>query len=69
MSRKLNQLLDILSNYFAHRKGLLPLLGIALVIGNFFIQFFHMGWFSESDILLHFGVIVSIFGLILAWAL
>jgi hypothetical protein len=69
MSKKLNQLLDILSNYFAHRKGLLPLIGIALIITNFIIQFFPFGLFSESNFLLHLGIILSIFGLILAWAL
>lgn len=69
MFLKLNQLLDVLSNYFAHRKGLLPLLGIGLVFMNFFFQFLPLGWFSESNLLLHLGIILAVFGLILAWAL
>jgi hypothetical protein len=69
MFLKLNQLLDVLSNYFAHRKGLLPLLGIGLVLMNFIFQFLPLGWFSESNLLLHLGIILAVFGLILAWAL
>jgi hypothetical protein len=69
MFKKLNQLLDIFSNYFAHRKGLLPLIGICLIFVNFCIQFLPLGWFSDSNFLLHFGVVLSVFGLMLAWAL
>lgn len=70
MLNRLSHLLDILSDFFAHRKGLLPLVGIALIILNFTIQFFPWsGWFSESNFLLHLGVILSILGFLLAWAL
>jgi len=69
MFLKLNHLLDVLSNYFAHRKGLLPMIGIGLVIINFLIQFFPLGWFTESNLLLHLGVVLALFGFILAWAL
>ena len=69
MFLKLNHLLDDLSNYFAHRKGLLPMIGIGLVIINFLIQFFPLGWFTESNLLLHLGVVLALFGFILAWAL
>ena len=37
--RWLSRLLDNASNYFAHRKGLLPLLGILLVIINYILPF------------------------------
>lgn len=69
MFLKLNHLLDVLSNYIAHRKGLLPMIGIGLVIMNFLFQFFPLGWITESNFLLHLGVVLSIFGFILAWAL
>lgn len=69
MFLKLNHLLDVLSNYFAHRKGLLPMIGIGLVIINFLVQFFPLGWFTESNLLLHLGVVLALFGFILAWAL
>jgi hypothetical protein len=64
-------MLDWLSNFLAHRKGLLPLIGILMVFFNFFLQFiFPFGhWLTASNLFLHLGVIVAIFGLMLAWAL
>jgi hypothetical protein len=69
MFAKLNLLLDVLSNYFAHRKGLLPALGIGLIILNFIFQFLHLGWITDTNFLLHIGIILAIFGFMLAWAL
>ena len=68
----LSQLVDNASNYFAHRKGLLPLLGILLVIINFILPFIGLSLDSflvASNLFLHLGVIVAIFGLILGQAL
>lgn len=68
--RWLSRLVDNASNYFAHRKGLLPLLGILLVIVNFILPFiFGLNVITGSNLFLHLGVIVAIFGLMLAWAL
>jgi hypothetical protein len=65
-----SKLLDNASNYFAHRKGLLPLLGMLLVIVNFFLPFlFGINWVTGSNLFLHLGVLVAIFGIMLAWAL
>jgi hypothetical protein len=66
----LSRLVDNASNYFAHRKGLLPLIGILLVIVNFVLPLL-IGWnfVTTSNLLLHLGVIVAIFGMMLAWAL
>ncbi len=66
----LSKLVDTASNYFAHRKGLLPLLGIVLVILNFILPFFiGPNFLTLSNLLLHLGVIVAIFGMMLGWAL
>ncbi|MEZ0395196.1 MAG: hypothetical protein ABWK53_02005 [Anaerolineales bacterium] len=65
----LNRTLDKLSNYLAPRKGLLPLLGILLIVANYIVQFFVPGWLGSSNLLLHLGVILAIFGIMLAWAL
>jgi hypothetical protein len=66
----LSRLVDRASDYFAHRKGLLPLLGMLLVIINFFLPFiFGANWLTGSNLFLHLGVLVAIFGLMLAWAL
>lgn len=66
----LSRLVDNASNYFAHRKGLLPLLGILLVIINYILPFiFGLNVITGSNLFLHLGVIIAIFGLMLAWAL
>jgi hypothetical protein len=67
----ISRLLDWFSNFLAHRKGLLPLIGIVLVILNYILYFFlPLGhWLTDSNLFLHLGVIVAIFGLMLAWAL
>jgi hypothetical protein len=65
----MNEFLDIASNFFAHRKGLLPLVGIFFVIINLILQFFPLGWLSDSNLFLHFGVVIAIIGFMLAWAL
>ena len=67
---KFNQLLDRLSDYLALRKGLLPMMGIALVIMNWVLQFIpSLGGFAGTNSLLHLGVILSIIGILLAWIL
>lgn len=67
----ISNLLDWLSNYLATRKGLLPLIGIALISLNFIVQFFFPfgHWLPGSNLFLHIGVIIAIFGMMLAWAL
>lgn len=70
MLTKFSRMLDILSDFFAHRKGLLPLIGILLILVNFTIQFVPwFGWFSDSNLLLHLGIVLSILGFLIAWAL
>ncbi len=66
----LSRLVDNASNYFAHRKGLLPLLGIVLVVINYILPFiFGLNVITGSNLFLHLGVIIAIFGLMLSWAL
>ncbi len=70
----MSKLLDRLSEYLAHRKGLLPIIGIVLILINLVLQFLisplsPIGWLVTSNLLLHIGLIVAIFGLMLAWAL
>ena len=65
----LSRWVDQLSDFFAHRKGLLPLIGIALVVANLIIVLFAPGWLASTNLLLHLGVIVAILGFLLARAL
>ncbi len=63
-----NRFLDRLSEFFAHRKGLLVMVGAALVVLNFVLQFVP-GWVGQSNLFLHLGVLVALMGVLLAWAL
>lgn len=66
----ISKLLDRMSEYLAHRKGLLPIIGLILIIVNLVVQFvFPFTPLAFSNIFLHVGLIIAIFGLMLAWAL
>jgi len=65
----LNRSVDKLSEFLAHRKGLLPLSGILLILANYVLQFLPLGWISTSNLFLHIGLVIAILGLMLAWAL
>jgi hypothetical protein len=66
----ISKFLDRLSEFFAHRKGLLPIIGLALIFGNLILQFIIPGTLlSTSNLFLHIGILIAIFGLMLYWAL
>ena len=66
----ISKLLDRLSEYLAHRKGMLPIVGLFLIVCNLLIQFILPGnILATSNLFLHIGLIAAIFGLMLAWAL
>jgi len=68
--QRLNRLIDTLSEFLAKRKGLLPFLGLILILINAILSFFPGGgWLSSTNLLLHLGVIVAIIGFMVAWAL
>lgn len=69
MNKTFSKLLDRISNYLAVRKGLLPIIGIILVVVNLIIKILLPGWLAESDLFLHLGIITAIVGFMLAWAL
>lgn len=67
----MSKLLDFLSEYLAHRKGLLPLIGIVLILLNLALQFLLPAGHSlaSSNLFLHVGLVAAILGLMLARAL
>ena len=66
----MSRMFDWLSEFLAHRKGLLPLIGLALIIINLLFQFLlPPGWLVSTNLLLHVGLVVAILGLMIAWAL
>lgn len=66
----MSKLLDRMSEYLAHRKGLLPIIGLVLIVVNLILHFiFPDSFLTETDLFLHVGLIIAIFGLMLSWAL
>jgi hypothetical protein len=67
----MSKLLDFLSEYLAHRKGLLPIIGLLLILLNLLLNLVlpYGGFFVETNLFLHLGLIIAILGLMLAWAL
>ena len=69
--KSLSTSLDQLSEYLAPRKGLIPMIGMGLIVINLIIQFIfpESHWLASMNIFLHIGLLTAIFGLMLAWAL
>lgn len=66
----MSKFLDHMSEFLAHRKGLLPIIGIVLVLINLILQFILPGnLLVTSNLFMHVGLVIAIFGLMLAWAL
>jgi hypothetical protein len=62
--------LDRISEFLAPRRGLPTLVGIGLVLLNYVLQFVPgLEAFAATDTLLHLGVALGLFGLLLAQAL
>ncbi len=61
--------LDRLSAFIARYKGLPTMLAVVLVLVNFLLQFFDLGWLSSSNLLLHLGIVIGLIGLLMAEAL
>jgi hypothetical protein len=64
-----SKFLDTASNFLAARKGLLPLLGLLLIVINFILVLTGAGWLAQTNFFLHLGLIITILGFLLAWAL
>ena len=69
MLHAFSRIIDRLSNFFAARKGLLPILGMLLIMVNFILGLLSNGWLADSDLFLHLGILVALLGFLLAWAL
>lgn len=70
MLQRFNRFLDVMSEFLAARKGLLPLVGLLLVVLNLVVQFVPaLAALASYNVFLHLGVVVAILGFLLAWAL
>lgn len=65
---RISKLVDNASEYFAHRKGLLPMLGMLLIFINLLLTFVlpPESFLVRTNLLLHIGLLVAIFGFLLA---
>jgi len=61
--------MDSISDFLAYRKGLLPIIGMVLILVNFIIKLIMINFITETDLFLHAGVIIAILGFLIAWAL
>ncbi len=65
-----NRWLDRASDFLAHRKGLLPMVGLVLVVLNLLVQWIPgLEPLARVHLFLHCGVFLAILGFLLAWAL
>jgi hypothetical protein len=62
-------MLNKVSSFMSHYKGLPAMIAVALVVLNFILQFFPLGWFSSSNFFLHLGIIVGLIGILMAEAI
>lgn len=70
MKKWLSDLLDLISNYFAPRKGALVILGIVLIVLNWFIAALMPGTFiGSTNVFLHLGLISAFMGILMKWIL
>ncbi|MCP4357251.1 MAG: hypothetical protein GY796_04440 [Chloroflexi bacterium] len=60
----MNDLLDRLSHFMSKYPGLLPLIGLGLIVLNLFLQFFQGYWIVDSNLFLHLGLIISLLGIL-----
>lgn len=66
----MSRLLDAVGRFLAQRKGLLPLIGMLLVLGNLVLRLLRPhSWFGSTDLLLHIGILLAVLGFLLARAL
>ncbi len=61
--------LSKLSSFFSNRKGLLIFVSIFLVMVNFLLGLLFDNWFTQTNVLLHLGIIIGFLGVMIAWAL
>ena len=69
----MNELLKKVSEFLAHRKGLPVLVGIGMVLLSLLFNLLPhwplITWMADTNLFLHLGVIVGLFGILVGDAL
>ena len=67
------QLFKRISDFLARKPGLPVLVGVGLIVLNFFLQLLPawpvIAWMAQVNLLLHLGLIISLVGVLLIRAL
>jgi len=69
----MNEWIDRMSDYLARNKAMPVLVGVALIVLNYIVQFFGqapiISFVAHSYLLMHLGVIVGLIGILIGDAL
>ena len=67
MDAWINELVERLNNFFMSKPGVLPLVGVVLIVLNFLLQLYpgQEAWIAHSNLFLHLGLVISLVGLLL----
>ena len=68
---RMNRLIERIADILAAKPGLLPIVGLGLVILNFLLQIYPGSsyWVVDSNLLLHLGLVIGFLGFLLIRAL
>ena len=72
IDERINAIIERLNDFLARWPGILPIVGLLFVALNFILKIYPgpgSGWFVDSDLLLHLGIIITIIGMLLVRAL
>lgn len=63
----MNEQVERINAFLVGKPGVLPLLGLGLIVLNFLLQLFPgpEAWIVRSNLFLHVGLVISIIGLLL----
>jgi len=67
MDDRINDLVERINGFLVRKPGVLPLIGVGLIVVNFVLQLFPgpEAWIVRSNLFLHVGLIASLIGLLL----
>ena len=67
MDAWINELVERINSFFMRKPGVLPVVGLGLIVLNFLVQLYpgQGAWIVHSNLFLHLGLIISLVGLLL----
>lgn len=67
MDRQINELVERVNTFLARKPGVLPLLGLGLIVVNLLLRIYPGpgSWIVRIDLFLHAGLFLSVLGLLL----